>query len=192
MKIVSLWFKYYRTLFLIIQSALVKIMLWCWIGDKLISEPMMVKFKDGYTSLGPNVLKRIGSCSATVSYTSRIIDHNVLDWIIHDSDAMMRARRLKSPACQLFTQPIILAQTRRKHQSSVSLAFVRGIDRWSVNSPHKGPVTRKMFLFDDVIRVENVVHISKQQPVSHALTNEPLQGLILIVRCCGLDAMPAG
>ena len=39
----------------------------------------------------------------------------------------------------------------RIHQSSMSLAFVRGIHRWPVNSPHKGPVTRKMFLFDDVI-----------------------------------------
>ena len=29
----------------------------------------------------------------------------------------------------------------RKHQSSASLAFVRGIHRWPVNSPHKGPVT---------------------------------------------------
>ena len=38
-----------------------------------------------------------------------------------------------------------------KHQSSASLAFVRGIHRWPVNSPHKGPVTRKMFPFDDVI-----------------------------------------
>ena len=27
----------------------------------------------------------------------------------------------------------------------------RGIHRWPVNSPHKGPVTRKMFPFDDVI-----------------------------------------
>ena len=26
-----------------------------------------------------------------------------------------------------------------------------GIHRWPVNSPHKGPVTRKMFPFDDVI-----------------------------------------
>ena len=34
---------------------------------------------------------------------------------------------------------------RRKHQSSESLAFVRGIHRWPVNSPHKGPVTRKYF-----------------------------------------------
>ena len=36
-------------------------------------------------------------------------------------------------------------------QSSASLAFVRGIHRWTVNYPHKGPVTRKMFPFDDVI-----------------------------------------
>ena len=52
---------------------------------------------------------------------------------------------------------------QRKHQSSVSQAFVqgihrrrslalvRGINRWPVYSPHKGPVTRKMFPFDDVI-----------------------------------------
>ena len=39
----------------------------------------------------------------------------------------------------------------RKHQSSASLAFVRGIHRWPVNFPLKGPVTRKMFPFDDVI-----------------------------------------
>ena len=38
-----------------------------------------------------------------------------------------------------------------KHQCSVSLAFVRGIHRGPVNSPHKWPVTRKMFPFDDVI-----------------------------------------
>ena len=40
---------------------------------------------------------------------------------------------------------------QRKPQSSASLAFVRGIHRRSANSPHKRPVTRKMFPFDDVI-----------------------------------------
>ena len=40
---------------------------------------------------------------------------------------------------------------QRKHQSSASLAFVRGIHRWPVNSPHKWPVTRRIFPFDDVI-----------------------------------------
>ena len=44
---------------------------------------------------------------------------------------------------------------QRKHQRSVSLTFVRGINRLPVNSPHKGPVTRKMFPFDDVIRVHD-------------------------------------
>ena len=43
-----------------------------------------------------------------------------------------------------------------KHQSSVSLAFVLGIHWWQVNSPHKGPVTRKMFPFDDVIMSKEV------------------------------------
>ena len=40
---------------------------------------------------------------------------------------------------------------QNKHQSSASLAFVGGIHRGPVNSPHKWPVTRKMFPFDDVI-----------------------------------------
>ena len=40
---------------------------------------------------------------------------------------------------------------QRKHQSSASLAFVRGIHRGPVNSQHKWPVTQKMFPFYDVI-----------------------------------------
>ena len=40
---------------------------------------------------------------------------------------------------------------QRKHESSASLAFVRGFHRGPVNSPYKWPVTRKMFPFDDVI-----------------------------------------
>ena len=50
---------------------------------------------------------------------------------------------------------------QRKHQSSASLAFVQGIHRGPVNSPHKWPVMRKMFPFDDVI--------VPQDPVSSAL-----------------------
>ena len=54
-------------------------------------------------------------------------------------------------------QPAIVYSTvysdadQRKYKNSASLAFVRGIHRWPVNSPHKWPVTRKMFPFDDVI-----------------------------------------
>ena len=40
---------------------------------------------------------------------------------------------------------------QRKHESSPSLAFVRGIHRGPANSPHKWPVTLKVFPYDDVI-----------------------------------------
>ena len=43
---------------------------------------------------------------------------------------------------------------QRKHQSSASLAFVRGIHRWPVNSSHKWPVTPEIFPFEDVIIVK--------------------------------------
>ena len=48
---------------------------------------------------------------------------------------------------------------QRKHQSSALLAFVRGIHRWPVNSPHKGSVTRKIFPFDDVIMMSCYGHM---------------------------------
>ena len=46
---------------------------------------------------------------------------------------------------------VYLGADQSKHQSSASLAFVWGIHRGPVNSPHKWPVTRKMLPFDDVI-----------------------------------------
>ena len=59
-------------------------------------------------------------------------------------------------ASQITGDPIVCltvssAADQRKHQRSASLAFVRGRHRWLVNSPQKGPVTRKMFQFDDII-----------------------------------------
>ena len=47
-------------------------------------------------------------------------------------------------------------RSKKKNQSSASLAFVRGIHRGPVNSPHKWPVTRKMFPLDDVIMIWNL------------------------------------
>ena len=46
---------------------------------------------------------------------------------------------------------VYLGADQRKYQSPASLTFVRGIHRRPVNSPHKWPVTRKMFPFDNVI-----------------------------------------
>ena len=59
-------------------------------------------------------------------------------------------------ASQITSLTIVYASVysgadQSKHQSSASLAFVWGIHRGPMNSPHKWPVTRKMFPFDDVI-----------------------------------------
>ena len=51
----------------------------------------------------------------------------------------------------LINQSFRRRSDQRKHQSSASLAFVQGIHRWPVNSPHEWPVTRKMFPFDYAI-----------------------------------------
>ena len=63
-------------------------------------------------------------------------------------------------ASQITSFPIVYSTVysgadQSKHQSWASLAFVWGIHRRPVNSPHKWPVTRKMFPFDDVIMVEH-------------------------------------
>ena len=64
---------------------------------------------------------------------------------------------------------------QRKHQSSATLAFVWGIHRWPVNSPHKWPVTRKMFPFDDVIMkhwMKYSVHPEPPQKSKHPLKRQ--------------------
>ena len=61
---------------------------------------------------------------------------------------------------------------QRKHQSSASLAFVRGIHRWPVNSPHKGPVTRTMFPFDDVIMVQTAPFKSSDKASQDLINHE--------------------
>ena len=68
-----------------------------------------------------------------------------LQWRHYERDGVSYHRRLDC------LPNVCSGADQRKHQSSASLAFVRGIHRWPVDSPQKGPVTRKMFPFDDVI-----------------------------------------
>ena len=69
----------------------------------------------------------------------------------HCSDIIMNVMASAITGVSMVYSPICSGADKIKHQSSASLAFVRGIHRWPVNSPHKGPVTWKMFPFDDVI-----------------------------------------
>ena len=67
------------------------------------------------------------------------------------NDVMMSAMVSRITSLTIVYLSVYSGADQRIHLSPASLAFVRGIHRWPVNSSHKGPVTRKMFPFDDVI-----------------------------------------
>ena len=81
---------------------------------------------------------------------SRISWCNVLN-SSHYDDVIMDEIASQITSLTIVYSAVYLDADQRKHQSSASLAFVRGIHRGPVNSPHKWPITRKMFPFDDVI-----------------------------------------
>ena len=70
---------------------------------------------------------------------------------LHFYDVIIRAMASQTTSLKIVYSTVYSGTNQVKHQSSASLAFVWGIHRWLVKSPHKGPVTRKMFPFDNVI-----------------------------------------
>ena len=70
---------------------------------------------------------------------------------VHYNDVIMGAIASQITNLTAVYSIVYSDADQRKHQSSASLAFVRWIHRGPVKSPHKWPVTRKMFPFDDVI-----------------------------------------
>ena len=67
----------------------------------------------------------------------------------HYSDVIMTTMVSQFTSLTVVYSIVYSDADQRKHQSSASLAFVWGIHRGPVNSPHKGSVTRKMFPFDE-------------------------------------------
>ena len=63
----------------------------------------------------------------------------------HYSDVIMSAMLSQIASVLIVCLTVCSGADQRKHQSSATLAFVKGIHRWLVDSPHKRPVTRKMF-----------------------------------------------
>ena len=95
-----------------------------------------------------------------VVYKGDLIYHSIYDILHIEPDAKLPPfRTLKAMAYQFIGVLVVCSNvcsgTYPRHQSSASLAFVRGIHRWihqwPVDSHHKGPLTRKMFPFDNVM-----------------------------------------
>ena len=81
------------------------------------------------------------------------------DGIIRDKncknycDVLMSAMASQITGVSIVCSSVCSGADQRKHQSSAPLAFVRESTGWAVDSPHKGPVTRKKFSFDSVRHV---------------------------------------
>ena len=76
------------------------------------------------------------------------------------NDVIMGTMASRITSLPIVYSTVYSGADQRKDQGSASLAFVWGIHQGPVNSPHKWPVTRKMFPFDDVIifRVYLILH----------------------------------
>ena len=85
------------------------------------------------------------------SFISSIIWRKFGSFILHYNDVMMGTMDSQIVGVSIVCSAVCSRTDQRKYQNSASLAFVRGIHRWPMNSPHKWPVTQKMFPFDDVI-----------------------------------------
>ena len=69
----------------------------------------------------------------------------------HYIDVIMSAIAFQIIEVSSVFRTVSSGADHRKHQSPVPQAFVRGIHRWPVISPHKGPVPGKTFPFDYVV-----------------------------------------
>ena len=69
----------------------------------------------------------------------------------HYNDVIKSAMTSQITSLAIVYSIVYSGADQWKHQSSASLAFVKGIHRWPLNSLHKGPVTRKKFLSNYVI-----------------------------------------
>ena len=85
-------------------------------------------------------------------YISFIMWQNELRlWFNHYDDVIMRAMASQITSLTIVCSNVY-SRRRSKESSKLRVAgLVRGVHQWAVNSPHKWPVTRKMFTFDDVI-----------------------------------------
>ena len=94
----------------------------------------------------------------TIRTEAAFIDHILTDSSARDyidgsyySDVIMCAMASQLTSVSIFYSAVCSGADLRKHHISASLAFVRGIHMWPVNSLHKGPATQKMIPFGDVI-----------------------------------------
>ena len=125
------------------KSTLFKKMAWHRTGQtkKPLNKTMVAKFTD--------TCMRHSALMSWILYRSHRMAINKFSY--HYDDVIITTIAAQITSLPSVYSTVYSGPDQSKHQSSASLAFVWGIHRGPVNSPHKWPVTRKMFPFDDVI-----------------------------------------
>ena len=105
----------------------------------------------------------------------------------------MSAMAYEITSLTIVSSTVSTGAYQRKYQGSASLAFVRGIHRSPVNSPHKGPVTRKCFRFDYVIMTSAGCILYRLTTSMSKTTAKALHAivhlLVLVLTVIGLSAV---
>ena len=116
-------------------------------------------------SIGWEIPMKIITAATTQTKTSRLYlwtkhynsgKHPLNTTLNHYGDAIMSAKASQITSISTVCSAVCSCTHQRKHQGSASLTC----DRWPMDSPHKGPVTRKIFLLDDVIMMTIFVNYS--------------------------------
>ena len=89
----------------------------------------------------------------------------------HYSDVIKIAAASKIACVSIVCGTVCSGADQRKYQSLASLAFVRGIHRRPLGSPHKGSVTRQMFPIDDVIMVDALTPTGSRWDPAQRISN---------------------
>ena len=111
----------------------------CEICVPLISFKANGTMKTIHTTAG-NIYDFVRTCQRTHLYPAP-----------HGSDVIMSVMASQITGVSIVHSIVCWGADQRNLQSSTSKVFVRGLHQSPVNPPHRGPVTRKMFPFDDVI-----------------------------------------
>ena len=74
--------------------------------------------------------------------------------LVHYDDIIMGVMASQVTSLTIVYSNVYSGADQRKHWNLASLAFVQGIHQWPWNPPHKWPIMRKMFPFDDIM--ENI------------------------------------
>ena len=134
------------------------------IDNKTLPEPMLTNYQWHFLVFPWGKFRR--NCSTYVCLTS-VISYGTTDLDQHSFDIIASCWQAPSPSQWRHNgrngvsnhQPpdCLLNHLFRRRSNKISklrvTALCAGIHRWPVNSPHKGPVTRKIVPFDDVIMI---------------------------------------